>query len=32
MGKVFEKMIDGRAKREPKKDVCHFTIVLKALF
>ncbi len=25
-------MIEGIAKREPKKDVCHFVIVLKVLF
>jgi hypothetical protein len=25
-------MIKGTTKREPKKDVCHFIIVLKVLF
>jgi len=25
-------MIKGTTKREPKKDVCHFAIVLKVLF
>jgi hypothetical protein len=25
-------MIEGIAKREPKKDVCHFAIVLEVLF
>jgi hypothetical protein len=25
-------MIEGTSKREPKKDVCHFAIVLKLLF
>jgi hypothetical protein len=25
-------MIEGIAKREPKKDVCHFAIILKVLF
>jgi hypothetical protein len=31
--KVLEKkMIKGTAKREPKKDVCHFVIVLEVLF
>jgi hypothetical protein len=30
--KCQEKMIEGIAKREPKKDVCHFAIVLEILF
>jgi hypothetical protein len=30
--KCQKNMIVGTAKREPKKDVCHFTIVLKVLF
>ncbi len=25
-------MIEGTTKREPKKDVCHFAIVLEVLF
>jgi hypothetical protein len=25
-------MIEGTVKREPKKDVCHFTIVLEIIF
>jgi translation initiation factor IF-1 len=25
-------MVEGTVKREPKKDVCHFAIVLKVLF
>jgi hypothetical protein len=25
-------MIEGTTKREPKKDVCHFSIVLEVLF
>ncbi len=30
--KCQKSMIKGIAKREPKKDVCHFAIVLKVLF
>jgi hypothetical protein len=30
--KCQKNMIEGIAKREPKKDVCHFVIVLKVLF
>ncbi len=30
--KCQKNMIEGIAKREPKKDVCHFAIVLKVIF
>jgi hypothetical protein len=30
--KCQENMIEGIAKREPKKDVCHFAIIIKILF
>jgi hypothetical protein len=30
--KCQKNMIEGTAKREPQKDVCHSTIVLKVLF
>jgi hypothetical protein len=32
MGKVLKKMIKGIAKRKPKKDVWHFSIILEVLF
>jgi hypothetical protein len=32
MGEVSKNMIEGTTKREPRKDVCHFAIVLKVLF
>ncbi len=30
--KCQRNMIGGTTKREPKKDVCHFSIVLKVMF
>jgi hypothetical protein len=30
--KCQKNMIEGIAKREPKKDVCHFAIVVEVLF
>jgi hypothetical protein len=30
--KCEENMIEGTANREPKKDICHYAIVLKVLF
>jgi hypothetical protein len=32
MGKCQKNMIEGTTKRKPKKDVCHFPIVLKIMF
>jgi hypothetical protein len=31
-GKCQKNMIEGTTKRKPKKDVCHFPIVLKIMF